>query len=300
MSKKLKFHSILLAAAFALLSGCKTTSSLQRNFEKARPFDENFITSINDVPDSTGSQDSPCRYIFVRLHHINYNRGSRFLYVWRSMASSIGEGIDGNIYTHSSMNCTLTDDFVGITTKGKNQVKLEQFSNPDDNPYFRRINMDKTSCTVIAIPVSQSDWENCRRLLDYSLAPTEDLKFSKPISLAIPKKTKVTKKKIHGYGFRNPDQYAAVVLDPDLSVYFKDEHKYACSTFIMKILSTGTGIYSTFLMEENLSPQDFAPVDLMLLKDAQVIFMCRASCFDKAAAEFARRNPSFKEYLQHQ
>ncbi len=297
MLKKFKFYSIVIAAAVALLSGCKTTSSLQRNFERAKPYEENFITGMHDVS-VDGAPDYPCKYIFVRLHHINYNQGSRILYVWRAMASYIGKGTDDNIYTHSSINCTLTDDFVGITTKGKNQVKLEQFSNPDDNPYFRRINMNKTSCTVIAIPVSQSDWENCRRLLDYSLNPKEDLKFSKPISLAIPRKTKATKKKIHSYDFKSPDQYEAVVLDSDISVYFKNEHEYACSTFIMKILSTATGIYSTFLKEENLSPQDFAPVDLMLLKDAQVLFMCRASCFDRAAAEFARQNPSFMEYIR--
>lgn len=295
MLKKRVLKAALLVLVSTFLVSCKTTSSLQRSFEKAEPHEENYITQINRNLEYTKEDFENQKFIFIRLHHINYKKGSKFLYAWRGTASLMGHGTDGNIYTHTAMNCTLDDDFVGITTRGENQVKVEKFRTPEENIYFQRIDMNKTSCAVMAVPVSREDWENCRKLLEYSLNPRKDFKFSKPSALSVPFKHGKARKALKNYDFER--DFEPIVLDSDYAPYFEKDYKFACSGFVMKILSIGSAKYNSMFNDKNLKAVAFAPSELMYLNRAEILFICRASCYDKAVKDYLDIYPEFAQYF---
>lgn len=295
MLKKRVSKSALLVLVSAFLASCRTTSSLQRNFEKAEPYEKNYITQINRNLEYTKEDFENQKFIFIRLHHINYKKGSKFLYVWRGTASIMGHGTDGNIYTHTSMNCTLDDDFVGITTRGKNQVKVEKLQSPEENIYFQRIDMNKTSCAVMAVPVSPEDWENCKRLLEYSLNPKKDFKFSKASALSVPIKHGKARRALKNYDFNR--DFEPIVLDSDYATYLEKDYKFACSGFVMKILSIGSAKYNSLFNDKNLKAVAFSPSELMRLDKAQILFICRASCYDRAVKDYIDIYPEFAQYF---
>lgn len=297
MSKTRVIKTAALFLISSVMFSCRTTSSLQRDFENAEPYEENYITQINRNLSYTQEEFENQKFIFIRLHHINYRKGSRFLYAWRGTASVMGHGTDGNIYTHTALNCTLNDDFTGITTRGVNQVKHEKFSSSEENPYFQRIDMEKSSCAVLAVPVSKEDWENCKKLLEYSLNPKKDFKFSKPSALSVPLKHGRARKALVNYDFNQ--EFKPVVLNEDLSSYFEKDYKFACSGYVMKILATGSAKYNLLLNNKKLKPTAFAPSDLMYLNRAQVLFICRTSEYNRAVNDYLEIYPQFSAYFSN-
>ncbi len=297
MIKKRFLYAAIIALGTLGFISCTTTSKAQKAFEEAEPYTENYITNINRNLSYTKEQFKNEKFLFIRMHHINYNEDGKILYYWRTLASWMGQSESGDAYTHTALNYTLKDDFIGITTQGENQVKYERFGSPMENPYFSKIDMDRTSCLVLAIPVSESDWENCKALLEYSMSPKKNFKFSKTSALSVPFKHRKARKLLKTTDFKNNNDYEKVVLADDYSTYFEKEYKFACSGYIMKILSTGTSKYNNMFNKNKIKATAYAPSDLLYLDQIQPLFTCRASQYDRAVEEYLKIYPEFSEYF---
>lgn len=296
MKRKMFYRLAQLFFLTFMLASCSTTSKAQKSFEKAEPYSDNYITEENRNLSFTPEQFSSDKFLFIRFHHINYGKGGKILYVWRTIASFMGKGTNGNTYTHTAISCYLDDDFIGITTQGENQVKHEEFSKPHKIPYFRKIDMEKTSCTVMAFPVSESDWENCRKLLQWAVDPQRDFKFSKTSALAIPFKHKKARKLLKTWDYKKNSDYTSVSLPSDYEECFRENKSFACSGFIMQVLFSATAKYRELHEKTGIDATAFSPSELFYLDQGQLLFSSRASYYDKAVADYLKIYPEFSRY----
>ncbi|MBD5443841.1 MAG: hypothetical protein HDR34_10660 [Treponema sp.] len=299
MTKRLYNSRILKIVLFCcgiIFFSCKSTSVSQREFERFEPQSAYFITDINDsLPYSSEFENG--KFIFLRFYHITYGKNFRIGNLWRSMLGIMGNAPDGNYYSHVAINFNLTDNFIGSTMKGKNTIKREKVTDLKSNVFLKTVDASRSSCTVVAIPCTEVEWENCKALIEY--AQKEDERFAYNLSSAffMPIIYKQNMTKMKKTDFSGEDALVSMPLEKEPSEYFKDKRSYICTGFIMKVLSSSIAKIGYEVETSGVNINGFLPGDFFYMDGFQKLFTCRFEYYNEAVEEYLALYPQFREYF---
>lgn len=235
------------------------------------------------------------KYIFLRLYNVYYDDSYQIGNLLKAAIGVLGPAPDGLYYTHVAISHKLTDNFVGMTAGGRNNAKYESVMEPEKNRYLASNDKYKSQCTVIAIPCSAIDYENCKNLINYCALPDSRFYFGVTDLIAICGFRAMNKHKIKNFSADSvqPDE-PSLIMEPQNSF---SSHIYCCSAFCAYILMTGIQRYKDYAEATNFSPRGVTPADLYSVQGGQRLFNCHYLEYQQTLEEFIEAYPEFKEYL---
>ena len=235
------------------------------------------------------------KYIFLRLYNVYYSDDYQIGNLLKAAISVLGPAEDGLLYTHVAISDKLADNFVGMTTGGQNNAKYESVMQPEKNRYLASNDKYRSTCTVIAIPCSAIDYENCKKLIEYSALPDSRFYFGITDIIGICGIRASNKRKTKSYSLKS-----TAVKDPEPVLSPQDEfksHVYCCSAYCAYILIHGIQRYKDYAEATHFSPRGVTPADLYSIQGAQWLFNCHYLDYEQTLKEFIEAYPEFAEYL---
>ena len=235
------------------------------------------------------------KYIFLRLYSVVYDQNHQIGNLLRIAIGALGPATDGLYYSHAAISYKLSDNFVGITIGGENNVKYESVMEPEKNRYLASNNKYKSQCTVIAIPCTKIDYENCKDLIDYAVMSDSRFYFGITDLIAICGIRAVNKYKTKNFSCDTIDfNESEPILSPQEEF---NSRIYCCSAFCAYILMRGIQRYKDYVEATGFSPRGVTPADLYSIQGSQHLFNCYYFEYNQTLAEFVEAYPEFKEYL---
>ena len=235
------------------------------------------------------------KYIFLRLYNVYYDEDFQIGNLLKAAISVLGAAPDGLYYTHVAISYKLSDDFVGLTVGGENNAKYESVMEPEKNRYLRSNDKYRSQCTVIAIPCSETDYENCKNLITYASLPTSRFYFGVTDIIGMCGVRAVNKHKI-----KNFSKDSVLVKDSELILSPEEtfkSHIYCCSAFCAYVLMNGIQRYKDYAEATHFSARGVTPADLYSIQGAQRLFNCHYLDYEQTLNDFVEAYPEFKEYL---
>ena len=235
------------------------------------------------------------KYIFLRLYNVYYSDDYQIGNLLKAAISVLGPAPDGLYYTHVAISDKLADNFVGITSGGQNNVKYESVMNVEKNRYLSSNDKYNSTCTVIAIPCSETDYENCKNLINYAVLPESRFYFGVTdiIGMVGIRATNSHKsKKVQADSIKHNESKPIANAEEK----FKS-HIYCCSAFCAYVLMTGIQRYKDYAEATHFSPRGVTPADLYSIQGAQRLFNCHYLDYEQTLKEFIEAYPEFAEYL---
>lgn len=235
------------------------------------------------------------KYIFLRLYNVYYSDECQIGNLLKVAIGILGSAPDGLLYTHVAISDKLADNFVGMTTGGKNNAKYESVMHTETNRYLASNDKYRSTCTVIAIPCSAIDYENCKNLIEYSALPDSRFYFGITDIIGICGIRASNKRKTKSYSLKS-----TAVKDPEPVLSPQDEfksHVYCCSAYCAYILIHGIQRYKDYAEAMHFSPRGVTPADLYSVQGGQRLFNCHYLDYTQTLNEFIEAYPEFAEYL---
>lgn len=235
------------------------------------------------------------KYIFLRLYNVYYSDDCQIGNLLKAAIGIFGPAPDGLLYTHVAISDKLADNFVGMTTGGRNNAKYESVMHIETNRYLATNDKYRSTCTVIAIPCSAIDYENCKKLIEYSALPDSRFYFGITDIIGLPGVRAVNKHKTKSHTVKS-----SAVKDSEPLLNPQDEfksHVYCCSAYCAYILIHGIQRYKDYAEATRFSPRGVTPADLYSVQGGQRLFNCHYLDYEQTLADFVEAYPEFKEYL---
>ena len=235
------------------------------------------------------------KYIFLRLYNVYYDDDYQIANLLKAAIAVLGPAPDGLYYTHVAISHKLNDDFIGMTTGGANNAKHESVMHPEKNRYLASNDKYRSQCTVIAIPCSEIDYENCKKLIEYSSLPDSRFYFGVTDIIGLVGVKAVNKhktKKVPADSVQHKDSEPILNAEEAFS-----SHIYCCSAFCAYILMTGIQRYKDYAEATHFSPRGVTPADLYSIQGAQRLFNCHYLDYEQTLSDFIEAYPEFAEYL---
>lgn len=236
------------------------------------------------------------KYVFLRLYDVCYNDEYQIANVLKAAISVLGPAPDGLYYSHVAISCNLNDNFIGMTSGKDNNARYECLATPETNRYINSNEPTKSRCTVIAIPCSQADYENCKALIEYSTMPDSKFYFGLTDFIGIVSVRASNIRKIKNSPMNNNSiNDTEPILSPDEEFASRF---YCCSAFCSYILIHGIQRYRDYAEKLHLNYRGVTPADLYSIQGAQPLFNCYYPDYAETLSEFIEKYPEFAEYVK--
>ncbi len=273
-----------------------------RKLSHAELIGTNYAISDKAIFDPEENPDQ--KFIFLRLYDVYYNRSHFYGDILNSMMGVVGKAPNGVIYDHVSISVDLNDDFIGMNPSRGNDAHYEEIAVMGDNKYMNTNDKGKSMCTVLAIPCTQKEYDNCKKLLDYSVDPKQNFIFNIFEIAAMPVTHTANMRKLKKQDLRKIDEFAVNTYDgvdeitpiDDPAAIFTSK-SYVCSTYVCFVLYHSLQSVRNFCQVTGVGPRGITPSDLYSLPGAKHLFNCTYSDYNLALFRFVSSHPEFDEYV---
>ncbi len=305
-----------IVLAFALLtvlffSSCSTPRHVQKTESDAKNskssvsprntlIDDNFSINTTDFFDIETIESH--KFIFLRLYDVRYVPIRSASEILNVAIGILGAAPNGITYDHAAISYKLSDDFIGLTSNPlKNAIQIEKAQQKDKNSFMNRNDRQKSLCTVIAIPCSLLEYENCKTLLDYALKGEKYFVYDIFEIAAMPAANKGNKEKLKNYQYEDFSSYKGdtqtliCAIDDPAKVF--ESYNYVCSTFCSFVLYNSLQSFRNICDQTGAGPQGVTPSELFCLPGAKVLFHSFYADYDKTLQAFLKKYPQFSLYL---
>ncbi len=263
-------------------------------------FSDNFFINNDDFFDDETIESH--KFIFLRLYDVRYVPIRSAEELLNAAIGILGAAPNGIVYDHASISHKLSDDFIGVTSNiFNNAVQIEVVRQKGDNSFMNRNDRDKSLCTVLAIPCSILEYENCKTLLEYALNSEKNFKYNVFEVVAIPALNKANKEKLKNYQyddfstFKGDTQTVITAIEDPAGIF--ESYDYVCSTFCSFVLYHSLQSFRNICDQTGAGPRGITPSELFLLPDAKVLFNCSYADYDNTLQIFLKNYPQFSSYL---
>lgn len=231
------------------------------------------------------------RYIFVRLYYPEYDNPVSIENLLKACIKA-ADVYDLNI-CHSSIGFDLNDNFYGLTTGGKHNLKFESCTNPQTNSYMKKCNKYRSTQITYAIKVSVAEYEKAKTMVEEF--------YKNPRT-----RYDIFKNLVAGfYGLERhnvkTDEEAAFATKPHKhsEVSFKEnKYDFVCSTFIAYVLANSVDSIHDFFVEKQINVDYVFPSDLAFIPGMKKLFSSVWIDYDVAARYYSKQYLSFEPYYK--
>lgn len=306
-----KFKLLLLNLLIILFfSSCSSTHHIKKVekeatlknsvLQKSNYIGENFSITTADLFDDQTIESH--KFIFLRLYDVRYVPIRSAYEILNAAIGMLGAAPNGITYDHASISYKLSDDFIGLTMNmGKNAAQIEVAQKDTENKFMYRNDREKSLCTVIAVPCSLLEYENCKILLDYTINGDKKFNYNVFEIMSAPMANKVNKEKLKNYQYEDFSTYKGdtqsiiCAIDDPAKVF--ENYNYMCSSFCSFILYNSLQSFRNICDQTSADPEGITPSELFLLPNAKVLFNCFYADYDQALQNFLKFYPQFAAYL---
>lgn len=240
----------------------------------------------------TASQDD--KYIFFRLYQPYYDNPFCVENILKICIGSVD--VAPEPISHSAIGFNLNDCFYGLTTAGKNDLKLESCTDTLANPYMKKCNKFKSVQITYAIKVTDEEYEKAKKLVDdYYNDPKTKYAVSQNFKIA----GTGVKRKI----FYNEDErkFGGKPQKTASDSFVEQKHDFVCSSFIAYVLVNSVDEIKNFFIEKQIDVNYVMPSDLASLPGAVKLFRSTWVDYSVAAKAYSTYyvclSPFYREYL---
>lgn len=301
-TNKIKLLLSLLLLSFFFI-GCKTTQTITRNYiqhdvelDTAEEPQAPYVIS-NDVH-FEDIEDPDYKYIFIRLYNPVY---SNPFYIANILQGGLNltKTEDVPDLSHSAINFTLDDCFLGLTFGGKYQLAEENCRAPLDNKYMKHCDPSKSEQITYALKVSEKEFEDTKLFIEKYAASTK-LKYASmqnvKIGIWFIGKRYFTNKKYRQFGTAKYPKGAKNKI-VDINSEEELDYKFVCSTFLAYVLYNTVDSVRQFFDEYNIKYQYMNVTDLTFIPGLTPLFYSNWETYEQAAKLFVEQYPEFEKYL---
>ncbi len=260
--------------------------------------------SISDEAVFNKFENPDQKFIFLRLYDVYYDRSHFYGDILNSLMGVVGKAPNGIVYDHVSISVDLEDNFIGMNPSTGNDAHYEEIAIMGDNKYMNTNNKIKSMCTVLAIPCTQAEYENCKKLLEYSVDPKQNFIFNIFEIAAMPVTHTANMQKLKKQDLGRIDEFAVntyegvekiVPIDDPAAIF--TSKSYVCSTFVCFVLYHSLQSVRNFCQVTGVGPRGITPSDLYSVPGAKVLFNCVYQDYNLALFQFVSSHPEFDEYV---
>lgn len=271
MNKRIHFFSILLLNLFFI--ACKSVPEIDVNEQIIRG---GKLSSFVGNPDY---------YIFIRLYNPEYNNPLCIENTLKNMIAIID--VSDQSYSHSAIGFSLNDNFFGLTTAGKRDLKLEQCSNTKNNAYMEKCNSSKSTQTTCAIKVTKKEYQTAQAIVKFF--------YDKNISYDVRQNFAITPFELNRKFFVKKESQKLEELGNEK--FYDDPTTYRdnfiCSSFVSYVLINSVESIKTFFEENKLNFNYIIPSDLKSFPGVEELFSSTWDLYEEEALKFVENSNYF-------
>ena len=297
---KMKKANAFLFNFLIVLFFSSCTTARYATTEKAEiVFFENF-KSENDFFDFETIQSN--KFIFLRLLDVYYRQEYANQEILNKAISVLGPAKNGIVYDHASISHKISDDFVGVSSNYfKNAAQIESIQHSSQNNFLERNDREKSTCTLIAIPCSFVEYENCKTLLDYALSGEKNIFYDTLSITGIPLINKTNKQKLEDFEYSDFSSFKGetqTIIRPikNPEIVF-ESYNYICSSFCAFVLYNSLQSFRNICEQTKVNIKGITPSELLCLPNSKILFSCPYDEYEKSLKTFLQQHPQFEEYL---
>ena len=271
MKKKSLLFTLILILIFSIIN-CKTTANHQIHCDDIELLYNKKLANF-------GSESE--NYIFIRLYYPVYTNP---FCIENTLKKLIGfVDVHPEKFSHAAIGFDLNDNFIGLTTAGERDLKIEHCTDIKTNPFMAKCDSKKSIQVTYAIKVSPDEYEKAREMVQFFY--NEEIMYDVGINLAIglfeaKRKffTSYENQKLENIGTAKD-----VIEDEN---YIKN--KFVCSSFISYILIHSVDSIKTFFEENKLDYNFIIPSDIPSFPGMTKLFKSSWKSYNKAALAYAK------------
>lgn len=296
----MKIDNIITDEADKCEEGCVYSSSLGMFGDESNK-DVTEIKSIdfNDLNKECSKESKEIakkdvRYVFIRNIHGVYKNPL-------APAATLDKGIriadglskkDHKFYNHSTMSCTLTDGFAGLTMDSSAfQVKEEYVTQPEKVNYTSGCRPDKSEYSIFSVEVTKTEYEEIKKMINNAMSNV-NIKYSIITDFLIG--IKLISNNIKNFftsKFRK-DNFSSE------SKHF-DENKLVCSTFVAYVLIKCSSSIREYMSKKVFNWDTVTPNRLISnLPNCKKLFSGTWDKYNETAKKYIEKHPEFKKYYK--
>lgn len=262
-NKILSFLSIYLL----LFTSCATTTN-QQNDE---------VSLIYKKSLSNFEKDG-YNYIFFRLYYPDYNNP---LCIENTLKNLIGFiDIHPEKYSHAAIGFDLNDNFIGLTSAGPKDLKIEQCTNINSNPFMEKCNPKKSIQTIYALKVTSQEYKRAKEIVDYFYYEKADYSIGLNFAIGLFE----IKRKF--FSSQESKQLKNLGTNKNGSQYNEYSDQFVCSSFISYVLINSVDSIRQFFEENNLDYNLIIPSDIISFPGVQKLFTSSWQSYTNAALAY--------------
>lgn len=271
---RLKISCIGLLFLCILFTNCKTISELQTHNDNIDLIYTTKLANVSSEPENN-------KYIFIRLYYPIYNNPICIENTLKNLISFV----DTNPikYSHASIGFDLNDNFVGLTTAGKRDFKIEHCTEIETNPYMAKCNPEKSIQTTYAIKVTPEEFIKAKKLTE--LLYYENIKYSISLNFSIGF-FEFKRKFFTSNNNQKFENLNSLTKNTKLNNF--EESKFVCSNLVAYILVNSVDSIRSFFEEHKLDYNLIIPSDIPCFPGIIKLFSSSWKDYNKTALEFVK------------
>ena len=255
-----------------MLSSCRTTSS-GFGYKEPPLLCEEELTDL-------GTEDE--KYIFLRFYVPDYNNP---LCIENTLKNLI-QFVDVNPikYSHVAIGFDLNDKFLGLTTAGSRDLKIEQCTNIKANPYMKKCNPKKSIQTTYAIKVNDYEYNKAKAIAQYFYDENIEYSISKNFTIGLFE----IKRKF--YTSKEQQVISNIFLKMEHVESREIQESFMCSSFVSYVLINSVEKIKVFFEQMNLDYNLIMPSDLVSVPYMKKLFSSTWNDYIVSAKAFVKEN----------
>ena len=276
MKKKSLLFTLFLILVFSTIN-CKTTANHQIHCDDIELLYNKKLANF-------GSENQ--NYIFIRLYYPVYNNP---FCVENTLKSLIGfVDIHPEKFSHAAIGFDLNDNFIGLTTAGNKDLKIEHCTEIDTNPFMAKCNPKKSVQTTYAIKVSQEEYEKAREIVQFFY--NEEIIYDVGLNFAIGM-FELKRKFFTSNEEQQLEKIGIGKIFPEETNQLKN--RFVCSSLVSYVLINSVDSIKTFFEENNLDYNLIIPGDIPSFPGMTKLFSSSWRSYNKAAIAYAKSKNNF-------
>lgn len=271
--RKNRIFYIFIVLFSVMLFNCKTLPSQQKDIK----------LQYNKKLSNLGTEEE--NYIFIRLYYPYYNNPVSIVNILKNLIIWID--VNQIKYSHVAIGFDLNDNFIGLTTPGKQDLKYEHCTNISTNKYMSKCNPQKSQQATYAIKVSKEEYERAKQLTEFFMYE----KTIYNVAQNVPVGFFELKRKF----FTEQEKQQLQDINSQKDKKNKDEVplEFVCSNFVAYILINSVDSIKVFFEENNLDYKYIIPSDIPYFPGVTKLFSSSWDNYTKAALTYVKSENNF-------
>lgn len=296
--KNILKKAVLLSgiALFILVVCCCRSTQLEEKikYQELRGINVNvddpeFNLFKNDI---LFSETENSKFIFFRLYNPYYDNCLCIENILKNCIAVVD--VYPSKSSHASIGFDLNDNFYGLTTAGKKDLKIESCTDIFSNDFMKKCNPKKSIQTTYALKVSDEEYYNAKKLVEeYYDDPKTYYNTLQNFAMAVDGvKRKLflkgSKRELGGVEYKNFEKS-----------FEKGKHDFICSSFVAYVLVNSVDSVRDYFYEKKIDLNYVMPSDIANIPGVVKLFKSEWCDYRLAAKYYSSvyscLNPYFRE-----